>query len=411
MTQTKPISYVATHRADRMFDADIAGAGAMLNERVRGKRILAIGAAGSIGSNTVTVLANYVPASLHIIDQNENALADLVRNFRSRPGGMPVEDFRTLPLDYGSEAMHLFMQENEPYDIILNFAAIKHVRSEKDMYSTLQMFDTNLTKQARLIHWMKETGFKGRYFSVSTDKAANPTSMMGATKRCMEHVMFSTAISDGLEATITSARFANVAFSNGSLLQAFEQRLARQEPLSAPEACRRYFVSLEESGQICALASVCAPDRSIVIPKLDPEEHLILLEDVARDFLAHHGYEAAIYNDEEAVLSAVESEKAKGRWPLLLTPLNTSGEKPYEEFIAKGEKLLDIGLPNLQALEYLPTPHGNVADMIAQIDTLFVGGNKPGQITKESLKEIIGQLEPGFLDSHRETGENLDQRL
>ena len=368
-----------TSPKSRMFDEDISGAKQTLLDAVAGKRILAIGAAGSIGSNTVTTLANYDPASLHIIDQNENALADLVRNFRSRAEGMPVKDFRTLPLDYGSEAMRIFMHENGPYDIILNFAAIKHVRSEKDMYSTLQMFDT-ISGQTSKIDWVDERkpDFPDGISQSLQIKPRTQTSMMGATKRCMEHVMFSPEISDGLEATITSARFANVAFSNGSLLQAFNQRLARGEPLSAPSGKRRYFVSLEESGQICALASVCAPDRSIVIPRLDPEEHLILLEDVARDFLSHHGYEASIYDDEEKARTAVAKEKEQGKWPLLLTPLNTSGEKPYEEFIADGEEVIEIGLPNLRALKYLPSPHGSTSSMVDEINGLFQGGMKPG---------------------------------
>ena len=199
------------------------------------------------------------------------------------------------------------------------------------------MFDTNIIKQARLLGWLAEQGFSGRYFSVSTDKAANPASIMGATKRVMEHVMFDDDVSPVRAAAITSARFANVAFSNGSLLQSFATRLAKREPLAVPRDTQRYFVSLQKSGQICLAAATLPPDRLIVIPRLDPREHLVSLQDVAERFLRRNGLEPACYVDEEAARFGVEQERASGRWPLLLSPLDTSGEKPYEEFVGEGE--------------------------------------------------------------------------
>ncbi len=397
-----------------LFSGDLRKAARTLKERIKGRRILAIGAAGSIGSSTVEVLAGYEPASLHVVDQNENELAELVRTLRSREQTLAVEDFRTLPLDYGSPAMRLLLHNQSSYDIVLNFAAIKHVRSEKDVFSMLQMFDTNFRKQAQLLRWLRETEFSGRFFSVSTDKAANPSSFMGASKRLMEHVMFSGEAADGLNATISSARFANVAFSNGSLLQSFERRLQQGQPLAAPRDTRRYFVSLEESGQLCALASVCGPDQHIIVPKLNPDEHLMLLENMARDFLERMGYNPEIMTDEAEARASVSRLRAEGRWPLLLTPLDTAGEKPYEEFIAEGETILDVGFDELMAIAYKPAEKGLVSALIDDIEAIFREGAsaaRPPTPDKEHLKNLVARIEPSFLTTHKSSEKSLDLRV
>ncbi|WP_245304280.1 polysaccharide biosynthesis protein [Hoeflea olei] len=385
-----------------------------LTERVKGKRILAIGAAGSIGSSTVEVLAGFEPASLHVVDHNENELAELVRTLRSREQALAVADFRTLPLDYGSPAMRLLLHEEGPYDIVLNFAAIKHVRSEKDVFSMLQMFDTNFLKQSQLLRWLGETGFTGRFFSVSTDKAANPSSFMGASKRLMEHVMFSGEAAEGLKATITSARFANVAFSNGSLLQSFERRLQQGQPLAAPRDTRRYFVSLEESGQLCALASVCGPDQHIMVPKLDPDEHLLPLENMARSFLEAMGYTPEIMTEEAEARASVARLRAEGRWPLLLTPLDTAGEKPYEEFVAEGETALDVGFGELMAIAYKPAEKGLVSALIKDVEAIFrdtASLARPPSLDKDRLKTLVARIEPSFLTTHKYSDKTLDLRV
>lgn len=409
MPQAIRTSDIATGRTASLFQADLTNNDQTLRDHVAGKRILAIGAAGSIGSNTVRVFSRYAPAALHVVDQNENALAELVRQFRSQVELFDVADFSTLPLDYGSPAMLAFLQSEAPYDVILNFAAIKHVRSEKDPFSTLQMFDTNIIKQHRLLRWLEAITFSGRYFSVSTDKAANPSSLMGATKRVMEHIMFDT--DHPRDFGVTTARFANVAFSNGSLLESFTNRLASNQPIACPQDIKRYFVSLEESGQICTLAAILAPDGHIAIPRLDPQDHLVLLKEIAVKFIEENGFTPKIYSDENAAKSSVETDKLCGYWPLLLTLGNTAGEKPFEEFIAKNEIAKEINLIAMQSISYVPS-NGSVAEMMAKIEAMLSdleGGDT--QLSSDRLKDIIALLEPDFLKTHVQSDLNLDQRV
>ncbi len=405
------LSALATGRDQSLFQNDIQARHSEIAQALNGARVLVIGGAGSIGSSTVNEILPFRPSALHVIDQNENELAELVRNLRSAEISMDIADFRTLPLDYGSAAFRAFVRNEGPYDFVLNFAAIKHVRSEKDGYSTLQMFDTNIVKQARLIELLISVGFSGRYFSVSTDKAANPTSLMGASKRVMEHVMFDEGLADGLQCTITSARFANVAFSNGSLLQSFENRLKKDQPLAAPMATRRYFVSLKESGQLCLLAATTARHRHIVVPDLDPETALVEMQVVAESVLRAYGYEPKHYSDEAQACAAVSSDKVSGQWPLLLTPLSTSGEKPYEEFVAKGETCVDLGYEALLGVQYLPLADADaMKHLLEEMQKVFKQAETEA-ISKESLKALIALVEPAFLESHKETGLNLDQRV
>lgn len=406
----QPIHAIATGRAGSLFEADIAQSEDALRAAISGKRVLAIGGAGSIGSSTVLQIAMRVPDTLHVVDQNENGLAELVRQLRSQPDIWSARDFQTLPLDYGSAAMRHLLASQAPYDLVLNFAALKHVRSEKDPFSTLQMFETNLLKQERFMRWLAESGFAGRFFTVSTDKAANPSSMMGASKRAMEHVLFNSTVATELPGIKTSARFANVAFSNGSLLQGFENRLARVEPLAAPRDTRRYFVSLRESGELCVLAATLAPDRTIVIPRLDPEKHLVPLQAIAVGFLRHHGFEPAYFEDEREACAAARDESKNGRWPLLLTALDTSGEKPYEEFMTEREEAREIGLPNLHSVNYAAAEQRAIDAMLRQTETLMNDATADG-LNKDKLKAVIAMVEPDFLTTHKDAVANLDQRL
>jgi FlaA1/EpsC-like NDP-sugar epimerase len=344
------LAKLATGRDDSLFTEDCASRGRELNERLNGARVLAIGAAGSIGSATVRELAQFPLRCMHVVDHDENGLAELVRDLRGAGMVAKWKDFRLLPLDFGSPIMHRFLIEGGGYDLVINFAAVKHVRSEKDAYSALHLLETNVLRHADLLGWLSDTSPATSYFAVSTDKAANPVNLMGASKRLMEHVIFSSALSR--LPRVTSARFANVAFSNGSLLQGWELRLAKRQPLSVPRDSRRYFVSQRESGQLCLLASAYAPHGHVVVPRLDPEVHLRKLEDIARAYLRHRGYDPVDCTDLEWATANLDSLSARGSYPLLLTPLDTEGEKPFEEFVGTGERDVDIGLRHLAGIPY-----------------------------------------------------------
>lgn len=403
-------SYVATNRQQSLFLQTLRDHHETIENAVEGKRILAIGAGGSIGSSTAATLAKYRPSALHIVDQNENALAEFVRQFWSMPVTPRIDDFRTFPLDFGAPVTQHLLEHFAPYDLVLNFAAIKHVRSEKDPFSLLQMLDTNIVKQARFLSWLADTSPHARYFSVSTDKAANPVSFMGATKRIMEHVLFDPAFGGKHQGAITSARFANVAFSNGSLLQSFENRFARQEPLACPENIKRYFVSLEESGHICTLASLLPPTHHIAIPNLNPEEHLVSLRGVAENFLSARGFEPVAYDSEEEAKGQLSEDLSKKRWPLIITKPDTAGEKPYEEFVAAGESRIDLGLGSIQAVPWAGLQHGgSIRSLVDQLTDLL---RRSATIldNKDQLKRLIADIEPSFLESHIDSESNLDQR-
>lgn len=410
--QLAPLDYHVIGRSTSLFSDDLEHAADELTDMIRGSRILIIGGAGSIGLSTLRTIIQFSPRSLDIIDHNENGLAELVRDLRSSAGSAALPDLLTLPFDLGGDPFRLWLSSNQvAYDYVLNFAALKHVRSEKDPFSILAMLETNVLHLDRLSRLLAgRTGLR-RVFSVSTDKAANPSSMMGATKRLMEHALFlpTQAWADGTE--IASARFANVAFSNGSLLQGWQNRLTAGQPLACPEDCRRFFVSLGESGHLCTLVGLLGTDRTLAVPALDPSEHLVLLSDVVAKFLTYHGYEAHFTRDPQEALQRVDELSASGSWPVLLTPLDTGGEKPYEEFVGERETVHDSRFAALRELEYLPP--ADPASFSALVDTVstILAGPAHQDVTVERLRELIARVEPSFADTHRASTKSLDQRI
>jgi FlaA1/EpsC-like NDP-sugar epimerase len=403
MQSAAALAELATSYSGSRFQSDIEQSQALLDASVTGRRVLVIGGAGSIGSAVVELLVAINPAVLHVIDQSENNLAELVRSLRSSQDVSESTDLRTLPLDYGGSIMGMFLASQEPYDLVMNFAALKHVRSEKDSYSLLQMLETNILKQARFMKFLAAQGFSGRYFCVSTDKAANPVSLMGASKRLMEHVLFATDDFSGLR---TSARFANVAFSDGSLLHSWLQRVAKRQPIAVPRAVRRYFVSMKEAGHICLLAAIGAPNQSILVPRLDPSKDLVELRVVAERLVRKLGLEPAFYESEKDVREAVDRELPRGRYPVLLTPSDTSGEKPFEVFVGDGETLSRSKLQTLDIVSYCPAPHGSIARLLRQLE-LWLSRDEAAE--KADVIDAIGSVVPQF--HHVETGRNLDQRI
>lgn len=394
------------------FADDMATHADELADLIGGSRILILGGAGSIGSNTLRTIIGFRPAAIHVIDHDENGLAELMRGLRAASDLPTLPDMLTLPFDYGGDPFRLWFTANTThYDHVLNFAALKHVRSEKDPFSVLAMLETNVLHLDRLSRrFAGRSGLK-RVFSVSTDKAANPSSMMGATKRLMEHALFSPTVEWPTGTTVSSARFANVAFSNGSLLQGWQYRLEAGQPLACPEDCRRFFVSLAESGHLCTLAGFLGADRTLTVPALDPAEHLVLLSDVATRFLHHHGYAAHITRDPDEAVGRVAELRAKGSWPLLLTPLDTPGEKPYEEFVGEHETMRATRFTGINEVGYLPPPAGDsFARLVDRVETLLAG-DESSAVTADGIKALIGSVEPSFLQTHRVSDKSLDHRI
>jgi FlaA1/EpsC-like NDP-sugar epimerase len=395
---------IVTRRQHSLFAPDLEANAAVVAEAVRGRRVLVVGGGGSIGSTTTRLLISYGPQAVHVVDQSENYLTELVRTLRGQPEGLPDIDFRSFPIDYGGPIMVRLLEESKPYDIVLHFAALKHVRSEKDVYSLLQMLDTNVVRHIRFKESLARKGHGRVYFAVSTDKAANPASLMGASKRLMEDVVFGVAASHAI--STTSARFANVAFSNGSLLDGFLQRLEKRQPLAVPLLTQRYFVSRREAGELCALAAFAVPDQHIAFPKMDPRTELQPLDDIAVRILQAFGFTAEFFDDETRARCEVESLARSGRWPVVLTPRDTAGEKPFEEFVADGEIEMEIGLSAMAAFRHRPTlarEAGLFERLAALVDGTGTGSKKSDIVA--SIREALATFD------HIDSSRTLDQRL
>jgi FlaA1/EpsC-like NDP-sugar epimerase len=399
---TSKLDELVVGRAQSLFSEDMSLRSREIQNRIEGARVLAVGGAGSIGAATLQLIVSYRPAAVDVVDLNENGLAELVRDLRARLQPLPVDRVRFLPLDFGSGLMRRLLATESAYDVVLNFAALKHVRSEKDELSLLQMLDTNLVKQRRFRDGLAAHAPRARYFAVSTDKAANPTSMMGASKRVMEDVIFD----ESAGRSTSSARFANVAFSNGSLLQSWLIRLSKGQPMVAPRETSRYFVTQQEAGEVCLLAACCAPDQHLVVPRLDPTKHLRRLDELAGEVCTFFGFEPVFVADEAEARESVVCDRACGRYPILLTPLDTSGEKPYEEFVADGESTVDIGMRSLLAVRHIP-PRYDLRALLVEIEGLVTDPSRT-----VDKKQLVSRFE-AVLDHfrHVETGRNLDQRL
>jgi FlaA1/EpsC-like NDP-sugar epimerase len=395
------LSRLATDRDTSLLADDMLAYRGRLETNIAGRRVLITGGAGSIGASTAELLLGFKPAAVHMIDVAENALVEFVRDIRSRANRILRSELKLLPIDYGSVAAERFLRSEPPYDFVLHFAAHKHVRSEKDVPSVLQMLDTNVVKMRRFLLWLARYGHCQSCFAVSTDKAANPTSLMGASKRLMEHVLFTS----GAFTTVTSARFANVAFSNGSLLQGFLFRLARRQPLAVPRDVCRYFVSAREAAEICLLGALIAPTGHVVFPRLDASKHLRPLLEIAQGLLKHMELRPSLYDDETSACAAVSDQLKRGHYPVLVTPLDTSGEKPYEEFVAADEVPTEVGFSALQAVRHVPPPEP-FDEVLSFIECAVT--NADLVVTKSDITKRLASVVPGF--HHIEAGRSLDER-
>lgn len=397
---TAELSQVVVQRDRSLLADDVREHADAVRAKVAGRRVLVAGGAGSIGSATITQLAAFAPELLHVVDTDENGLTELVRDLRSDGAVAPATTLLTTPMDIGSPTMQRLVETAGGYDLVLNFAAVKHVRSEKDVLSLLRMLDVNLRMTRRLLELV--AGRAERYFAVSTDKAAQPVNLMGASKRAMEHLV----LDEPMGPQVTSARFANVAFSQGSLLDGWLRRLAKRQPWAVPAGTRRYFVTLEEAGQLCLLAGVVGPAGRVVIPDLDPSAHLRDLVEVATDVLSALGLRPDLHHDEQSARAAARSPRP-GTWPLLVTALDTAGEKEFEEFVADGETVHDAGFARLKALTVPAASVEALHATSAQVAALL---SEPGRAVDVPLiEQLLARLVPEL--RHRTSEHSLDSRM
>jgi len=399
------IDFLATQREELITNKDFQNQKDKVIETFQDKKVLVVGGAGSIGSSFIYEISKLNTKSIHIIDPNENGLTNLVRNLRSKNDKESYIDLITSPLDFGSKVTEQFIKENGPYDTVFNFAAIKHVRSEKDIYSIIQMFDTNVIKQSNFIEFLLENKLTERYFAVSTDKAANPVSLMGASKKIMELVLQHKHLEKTNLFQTSTTRFANVAFSKGSLLESYPIRFERREPLPVPKDITRYFLSHEESAQICILASLGISNGDILVPKTGDGLKLYPILEVAKNFIQSKGLEPILVDSKEEAYKAIRKEKLV-EYPIVLTESDTSGEKKFEEFIGVNEKTVDSEYMNFDVVQHSDFNVNHLKSFIDGFNSMFQGGHF---LNRKELIEDVRGLVDSF--NHVDTGVNLDNRM
>lgn len=395
------ISACVTKRPHSMFEQDLEENRASLTRKIRGKTILVIGGAGSIGSSFIKAVLPFEPASLVVVDTNENALAELTRDLRSTKGMYVPGDYVPYPMDFASPVFRKMFVKRGGFDIVGNFSAHKHVRSEKDIYSVEALLQNNVLHAKLLLDLLTEFPPE-EYFCVSTDKAANPVNIMGASKRIMEDVIFS--YSDRFP--VKTARFANVAFSNGSLPAGFLARIRKMQPLSAPSDVRRYFVSPEESGQICMLACMLGENRAIFFPKL-AEAQMMTFDAIATELLHAHGYEVLeCGSDAEAIEAAEKLKTGSRQYPVHYSESDTSGEKPFEEFVTNTESADMERFSSLGVITGKTIPdRKRIQELFDKLNGVF----SKAETTKEEVIGIMKDYLPNF--EHIETGRSLDGKM
>ena len=407
----KFIADSVTFRPVSMFAADIEANKETLTQEIKDKKVCVIGGAGSIGSSFIKAVLRFEPKSVVVVDLNENGLAELVRDVRSTEGLFVPDEFRCYTLNFADPIFERIFREEKGFDIVANFSAHKHVRSEKDRYSVQALIENNDIKAKKLMDLLTVYPPK-HFFCVSTDKAANPVNIMGASKRIMEDLVM--AYNPYFK--VTTARFANVAFSNGSLPDGWIHRLQKKQPLAAPSDVKRYFVSPEESGQICMLACILGKGGEVFFPKLG-EDQMLTFSSICDDFVKAEGFEKdPCSSDEEAKLKASQLDLSDAKlstlnskplkYPTVYFKSDTTGEKAYEEFYVPGEK---IDMQRFQALGVVEqTTRHNMEEVNTFFDKLEAIFHQD-DFTKAQVVDAIKDFIPNF--EHEEKGKNLDQKM
>lgn len=386
-------------RKKEIFLEDIIENERELSDLVKGNRFLVIGGAGSIGQAVAKEIFKRDPLVLHIIDINENNLVELVRDIRSSLGYIKG-DFKTFALDCSGKIFDSFVNENFQYDYVLNLSALKHVRSEKDPYTLMRLVEVNILNTIKTLKIAAEKNCK-KYFCVSTDKAANPVNMMGASKRIMEMFLIHKN-----EVPVSTSRFANVAFSDGSLLHSFSQRFSKLQPIVAPINIERYFLTTKEAGKLCLISCLLGKDKDIMFPNLSEELHLTKFPKIATNFLNQKGFKPYYCNDEEEARNLSEELIKKKLWPCYFFESDTTGEKSFEEFYTEKEdvdfsKFKEIGIAQNN---YLGSKQG-LEDFLFNVKKI----RKKDFYKKEDILNLFKILLPDF--NHKETGRYLDDRM
>ena len=387
-------------RKNPLIQADIKANEKQLTNIVSSSSFLVIGGAGSIGQAVTKEIFKRNPKKLHVVDISENNMVELVRDIRSSFGYIDGE-FATFALDIGSLEYDAFINSDGNYDYVLNLSALKHVRSEKDPFTLMRMIETNIFNTDKTIKQSIQNKTK-KYFCVSTDKAANPVNMMGASKRIMEMFIHRNSI----DMKVSMARFANVAFSDGSLLHGFNQRIEKNQPIVAPNDIKRYFLTPQESGELCLMSCIFGDNRDIFFPKLSEDLHLISFADIAVKYLTQKGYEPYICKDEEEARELVKTLPQVGKWPCLFTSSDTTGEKDFEEFFTENENL---DMDRFQNLGIIKNELDFDDKLLKEFEKNINKMLKDKKWNKDMIVKEFFALIPDF--GHKETGKYLDQKM
>ena len=389
-----------TKRESSFFEQDIQQNSAILSHKIKGKSVLVIGGAGTIGSSYIKAILKFKPTKLFVVDTNENGLTELTRDLRSSDNQFVPDDYKTYPMSFGDPVFRKMFVEEGPFHIVANFAAHKHVRSEKDKYSIEAMIENNVFKAKEFLDLLVDHKPE-HFFCVSTDKAANPVNVMGASKKLMEEVIMAYSS----EIQITTARFANVAFSNGSLLAGYIERLYKNQPISCPSDVKRFFVSPEESGQICMLACMLGNSGEIFFPKLDDEE-MTYFKEITEDFFNQSNREIVLCNSDEEAIEKSRNLKPTDPYPVYFFESDTSGEKLYEEFFTESDIVDQKTFTSLGVIKNArKLPKSEIEETLVELKALMDSGN----YDKSTIVELLQKYIPDF--HHIETGKTLDQKM